>query len=107
MMLLEGLVIQLLVVLLLGGLSKGRIKDLLFDLCVNLELPLDRLQELFARVHRSGRGLLELAEERADFLWSSLSRVIASFSAARVFDLGMDSPPVAGFVTVCESKQHA
>jgi len=33
--------------------------------------------------------------------------VIASFSAARVFDLGMDSPPVAGFVTVCESKQHA
>jgi hypothetical protein len=65
-MLLDGLVIELQIVLLLGRLAEGGIEDLLFEGGVDLELALDFLQELFTSRGRLLRALLELAEERTN-----------------------------------------
>ena len=66
--LLEGLVVELLVVLLRGGVAEGGIEDLLLDLRVDLELLLDALEQGLPPARGLAGSFLELAEELPNLL---------------------------------------
>src|SRR5262245_51892394 len=65
-MLLDGLVVELGVVLPARRLAEGRVEDLLLDGRVALQLRLDRLEEGGGVIALRHHRLLELTEERAD-----------------------------------------
>jgi hypothetical protein len=59
-MLFQGLIVELPIVLLLGGLAKRGVEDVFLDLGVDGELVFDGSEELLALARRPGRRVLQL-----------------------------------------------